>query len=41
MTVDNCKKKLKEFDVQQIKDNDNINGMATIKTIMAITVNGQ
>ena len=41
MTVDNCKKKSKEFDVQQIKGKDNIDWMATIKTIMAITVNGQ
>ena len=41
MTVDNFKKKSKDFDVQQIKENDNIDGMATIKTIMAIIVNGQ
>ena len=37
MTVDNCKKKSKEFDVQQIKENVNIDWMA-IKTVMTITV---
>ena len=37
VTVDNCKKNSKKFDVQQIKENYDIDWMA-IKTVMTITV---